>query len=262
MIGAIFVSAISAQNSVVPIVYSETLIGGAQNGKWLTAKETDAQIGDKPEFNIIGFDGIKKNVIVGTKSDDRGVCENPRITFEQPDDYDTDNPPFLLGANAKWNPVPRQPQAIGLTDQTYTKIVADFLKTKGISKTKIKITQAFRIDLENDGQSETIITGNYYKKGAGEEQSVGDYSFALLRKTVKGKPQNILLAGEFFTAKLLRSRDFDPPNEHHITAIADLNGDGKMEIVLADVGYEANSDTIFEMKNGKLIKVLEAECYV
>jgi len=259
----IFNLIVPAQDTVVPILYSETLLGGAQNGKWITAEKTDAQLKNKTEFKILSFNGFKKGSIFGTKEDDRGVCtENPRLTFEEPEANVSDAPPFAIGANAKWNPVPRLPQAIGLTDKTYTKIVADFLKTKGLAKTKIKITQAFRIDLEGDGQNEIIIAGNYYKKGGGETQNAGDYSFILLRRTVKGKPQNVLIEGDFFTSKLLDSGDFNPPNKREITAIADLNGDSKMEIVLADFGYEAHSYTILEMKNGKPVKVLESECSV
>ncbi len=262
LIGLISVCTTSAQNSVVPIVYGETLLGGAQNGKWITAKNTDTQLTDKTEFNIVNFDGIKKSgPIVGTKGDS-GDCENERITFERPEDYDTDSPPFAIGANAKWNPVPRIPQAIGLKDKTYTKMVADFLKTKGIAKSKIVITQAYQIDFEGDGQKEIIITGNYYKKGMSEEQNIGDYSFILLRKIVNGKPQTIFSNGEFFTPKLLRRGEYAPPEERVIIAIADLNGDGKMEFVLSVFGYEAHSHTVFEMKNGKPVKVLESECSV
>ena len=258
----IFTSTIPAQEMVVPIVYSDTLLGGAQNGKWVTAEKTDAQLKDKTEFNLINLNGVKKGgAIWGTKSE-RGVCENPRISFDEPEGNNPDAPPFALGANAKWNPVPRIPQAVSLTDKTYAKLAADFLKTKGIAKTKIVITQAYRIDLEGDGQNEIIIAGNYYKKGMTEGQSVGDYSFILLRKIVKGKSQNILSDGEFFTSKLLRSGEYDPPNERKITAIADLNGYGKMEFVLSVFGYEAHSHTIFEMKSGKPVKVLESECYV
>ena len=49
---------------------------------------------------------------------------------------------------------------------------------------------------------------------------------------------------------------------HNIYAPDDLSGDGKMEFVLSVFGYEAHSDTIFEMKNAKPVKVLESECYV
>lgn len=274
-----FAFPVFSQNSVVPIVYSETLLGGTQNGKWITAEKTDVQLTDKTEFNIVNFNGINKiGKFFGTKAE-RGVCENPRITFDAPEANDTDNPPFLLGANAKWNPVPRLPETISLTDKTYAKTVADFLKTKGISKTKIKLAQAFRIDLEGDGKDEIIITGNYFKKAMeGEEiaadgqQSADDYSFVLLRKIVKGKPQNILIEGDFYPTrvlqigkypiKLMEIGESPMPSVYEITAIADLNGDGKMEIVLSVIYYEGNREVIFEIKNGKTVKVLESECYV
>lgn len=262
-----FAFSVFSQNSVVPIVYSETLLGGTQNGKWIAAEKTDAQLANKTEFNIVNFNGINKiGKLFGTKAE-RGVCENPRIIFDAPEANDTDNPPFLLGANAKWNPVPRIPQTISLTDKTYTKIVADFLKTKGISKTKIKLTQVFRIDLEGDGKDEIIITGIYFKKAKeGEEiaadgqQSPDDYSFVLLRKTVKGKPQNILIEGDFYTSKLLRSGEYPMPSVREIAAIADLNGDGKMEIILKSYYYEGNWKAVFEISKNKLNKVLEVEC--
>ncbi len=260
----IFTLSVSAQETIVPIVHNITLLGGTQNGKWITAEKTAESLKDKTEFNIINFNGVEKDKVFGTKGERQGAClENPVIKLPETEmDNPDENVRFALGANAKWNPLPRIPQAISLTDKTYTKAVSDFLKTKGIAKTNIVITQIYRIDLEGDGQDEVIIAGNYYKKGMSEEQSVGDYSFVLLRKIVKGKTQNILMGGEFFTAKLVKSRDFDPPNMREISAIADLNGDGKMEFVLWDIYYEGNRTAVFEMKNGKPVKVLESECYV
>ncbi len=263
LITAIFISTISAQIEIVPIVIKETLIGGTQNGKWLNAEQTDKQMNDKIEYKAINFNEISLGVFVGKKADS-GVCENPRITFESlyKELEEDDSSPLMLGTFADWDPLPRRSKKLLSSSKTNQKIVAEFLKTKGISKTKIKITQAFQIDLEGDGKKEIIIAANYYKNGMTEEQSIGDYSFVLLRKIVNGKPQTTLIEGTFFTAKLLQSGDYDPPSEHRITAIADLNGDGKMEIVLALFGYEYNRDTIFEMKNGKPIKALEVSCGV
>ena len=186
MFGVIFVSAMSAQNAVVPIVYSETLIGGAQNGKWIEAEKTDTQLTAKTEFNFINFKGIKNvSTIFGTKGE-RGVCENPRIILDEKlETYNSDEyPNFAIGANAKWNPVPRIPQAISLTDKTYTKLVADFLKTKGLAKTKVEITQAYRIDLEGDGKNEIIIAGNYFKKDVGRGKNI---AWAIIRSFCYGK---------------------------------------------------------------------------
>lgn len=262
-IGIVFVSTVSAQIAIVPIVLRETLIGGTQNGKWFTAEQMDKQMNDKTEYKAINFNEISLGVFVGKKAD-RGVCENPRITFESlyEELEESDNSPLMLGTFADWDPLPRFSKKLLSSSKTNQEIVTEFLNTKGISKTKIKITQAFQIDLEGDGKKEIIISANYYKNGMTEEQNISDYSLVLERKTVNGKPQTKLIEGTFFTAKLLRSGEYDPPSEHHITAIADLNGDVKMEIVLALFSYEYNKDTLFEMKNGELIKILEVDCGV
>ncbi len=256
----IFISIVPAQENVVPIATTYYLLGGSKNGKWLTAETVAPLIKKETKMVLIDVKGIVKGGgILTDMGEDYGGCgENKAVRLEP----EIRSGIVAVGDNAKWNPVPRVPKSIRVTDKSYVKIAADFLKTKGIARTKIKLSQIVQIDLEGDGKYEIIIAGNYYKKGEGEVQNAGDYSFALLRKTVNGKPQNILLGGDFFTAKLVRSGDFDPPSEREITAIADLNGDGKMEIGLAVLGYEYNGNTIFEMKNGKPVKVLEAECSV
>lgn len=260
----IFTLAIPAQETVVPIVHSITLLGGVQNGKWIPAEKTVATLKVKTEFNIINFDRVDKTSVFGTIGERQEVCPDipvirlPEIESENPDD----DVRFALGANANWNPMPRLPQSISLTDKALEKSVAEFLKTKGIAKSKIVITQAFQIDLEGDGQNETIIAGNYYKRDTYEEQSVGDYSFFLLQTTVKAKTRNIWFEGDFFTAKLLDSGEYDPPTTREISAIADLNGDGKMEFALWDIYYEGNRSSVFEMKNGKPVRVMESVCFV
>ena len=248
------------QESVVPIATTYYLLGGSKNGKWLTAETVAPLIKKETKMVLIDVKGIVKGGGILTDSgEEYGACgENKAVRLEP----EIESGIVAVGDNAKWNLVPRIPKSIAVTDKSYVKIAADFLKTKGIARTKIKLSQIVQIDLEGDGKYEIIIAGNYYKKGTGEEQNAGDYSFALLRKTVNGKPQNILLGGDFFTAKLLRSGEFDPPNVHNINALADLNGDGKMEIVLGINYYEGDRNIVFEMKNGKPIKVLELECSV
>lgn len=255
----IFCLPMQAQQYVVPIVHGITLLGGTQDGKWLSAETTESKLKDETAFSIINLTGIEKNTKIGTKGENQDVCsDNPVIEIGETDEPSENNRQIALGANAKWNPLPRLSQALNSTDKTYMAIVADFLKTKGIVKTKIEITQVFRIDLEGDGLDEIVLTASYFKNGYGEVQGAGDYSFALLRKTVNGKPQNILLDGDFYSKKA----DSDSPSEHEIAALADLNGDGKLEIVLYVGYYEGNRETIYEMKNDKPVKVLESECWV
>ena len=252
----IFNSTVPAQQeSVVTIATTYYLLGGSKNGKWLTAETVAPLIKKETKMVLIDVKGIIKGGGILTDSgEEYGACGENKAVRLEPEIKSG----IAVGDNAKWNLVPRIPKLIAVTDKSYVKIAADFLKTKGIARTKIKLSQIVQIDLEGDGKYEIIIAGNYYKKGMGEEQNAGDYSFALLRKTVNGKPQNILLGGDFFTKR----GEYDPPNEREITAIADLNGDGKMEIVLKTFYYEGSWQQVFETSGGKISKVLEVSCLV
>jgi hypothetical protein len=84
----------------------------------------------------------------------------------------------------------------------------------------------------------------------------GDYSFVLVRKITGGKPKNILLTGEIIT----KITNDSTTNQYQISSIADLNGDGKMEIVVNGNYYEGDWSQIFELKGNQFSKVLEFEC--
>lgn len=253
----IFATFIPAQQreTIVPIASDYYLLGGSQNGKWLTAEIIAPTIAKKTEMVFVSLNGVAKGgAILNNTGEDYGACPENKLMGLEPKIESA----FAVGGGAGWNLVPRLPKLISVTDKTYQKIAADFLRTKGISKTKINLSQIVEVDLDGDGSAEVIITGNFYKEGNMEAQTPGDYSFALLQKTVNGKVQNILISGEFFT-----KRDYyDPPNTREILAVADLNGDGRMEIVLDTHYYEGTWKQVFEVDGTKLSKVLEASCLV
>jgi hypothetical protein len=253
----LFVSTVSAQTKIVPIAdmrYS-VLLGGVENGKWVKPEKVIPTLKDQTEFVIAGLKGVEEGgVTVGKKQDITGeVCDADYQTFEFDLKSETG---VAIGSNAKWNPAPRIPQEISAESKEYQTIVKEFLKTNKITKSPVKIKQAFRVDLDGDGTDEVLISATNYKKGIIESQTVGDYSFVLLRKIVNKKVQNILVWGEFITKK----EELPPPNVYEITGIADLNGDGKMEIVADSAYYEGASQTVFEIQGNKPVAVLEVGC--
>jgi uncharacterized protein (DUF2141 family) len=88
----------------------------------------------------------------------------------------------------------------------------------------------------------------------------GDYSFILLRKIVAGKVQNIVVSGDFVTKNI----KFGAPGKYELSAIADLNGDGKMEIIVFGSYYEGIWVETHEMKGNKptLVKAFDVGCGV
>ncbi len=250
----IFVSNAVSQSAIVPVVELKFrgLLGGVQNGKWIAPTRFRDRLKGNVEFVLVGRNGVEEGgVTLGKKGEQEDVCRDfTRFELELEQDHGV-----AIGTAAKWNPVPRIPKAIDLKNATYKTVVANFLKKKGIAKTTIKLTEASRVDLEGDGVDEVILAANFYKKGLDSSAAAGDYSAVLLRKAVGKVVTDHMLTGDF----MLKRVAFGAPTENHISAIADLNGDGKMEIVLYGFYYEGDFASAYEMRGGKPVKIKEFE---
>jgi hypothetical protein len=167
---------------------------------------------------------------------------------------------IAIGNDAPWNAMPRVPKPIDLNDAVYKKAVADTVRTKGIINPKIKLTKAFRVDLEGDGKEEVIIEATNYSDFLTPHARKGTYSFILLRKIISGKVQNIIVSGDFYK----RNVEGAAPSKYELSAIADLNGDGKMELIIYGAYYEGHWVETHEMKGNKplRVKVLDTGCGV
>jgi hypothetical protein len=259
MVIAVSAAASFPQNVIVPVVELKFrgLMGGVQNGKWVAPAKVAPRLKKETEFILVGRNGVEEGgVTLGKKGEQEDVCQDfTRLEFELEQDHGV-----AIGSAAKWNPIPRMPKAIDLNNATYKAVIAGFLKKRGIAKTTIKLTEAFRVDLEGDGTEEVVLAATFYKKGLDSNAAVGDYSVVLVRKAVGKVVTDHMLTGDF----VLKKVTFGAPSEHHISAIADLNGDGKMEIVLYGFYYEGDFAGAYEMRAGKptMIKEFEIGCGV
>ena len=255
----LFTVASEAQTKVVPIIEinSGALLGGVENGRWLDAKTTVTKLSAEQLYKTFSLNPGSNGEVKYAKPEDEGV---PCKGFYSVKSETNDKFGVAIGDNAPWNAVPRLPKTIDLNDATYKKAAADVLRTKGIINPKIKLTKAFRIDLEGDGQEEVLIEATSYSGYMQPSAKKGDYSFVLLRKIVGGKAQNIVVSGDFVKKNI----KFGAPSKFQLSAIADLNGDGKMEIVIYGSYYEGHWVETHEMKGNKPlgVKVLDVGCGV
>ena len=259
---------IYSQDGIVLIAHNNYLIGGTKSGKWLKDNEVSINTGKPAKF--FGFDSFKNenpSEIYGTIGDVLGcgayyfyfgkTAKIPENVFGD----DSLKPILAIGANAKWNPLPRTLKKIALTNKKYQKIALDFLKTKGMKTKSVKLESVISIDLEGDGTDEIFIDATNYKDKKGEiggTARAGNYSFVLMRKIIKGKPKNFLIEGEFNPKK---PEIEDYVSEFDMSAFADLNGDGKMELILKGLySYGGVSTEIYESDKNRLKKVLFVEC--
>lgn len=230
-------------------------LGGAKNGKWIKTAAAASLFEADSEFVLIDTNIIEEGgVTSGNKLAPEVPCEEfYRVKF----DLDSDTG-IAVGSGATWNLLPRAPQKLENENKTYQEIIKTFLARKGLPKTPVKIQQIFKVDLEGDAQDEIVIAGTLYKNGVSPSAAAGDYSFVLVRKVSGKKVEEILLDGDF----IKKDVKFGAPNSYKISAIADLNGDGKMEIVVFGEYYEGAFSSVYEISGNKAAKVLETGCGV
>ena len=83
----------------------------------------------------------------------------------------------------------------------------------------------------------------------------------LLRRVVAGKVETQLVEGEFHPKAYVRKEDsFDAPNAYKVIAVLDLDGDGKMEVVVASRYYEGEATTIYHCDPKKCEALLSVGC--
>ena len=247
-------SLLAAQTRIVPIVELRTrgLLGGVQNGKWVAPSRLAPKVGSSFEFVLVGPLGVEEGgVTLGKRGEAEDVCQDFfRFEFELEQEQGV-----AIGTSAKWDPMPRRPQKIDSNTAAYRSVVTNFLAKKNILRPVVKIVEAYRVDLEGDGVDEVILSATYFKNGLSSSASAGNYSFVLLRKANGKIVTDHLLKGDFVTRRI----DFGAPTENRISAIADLNGDGKMEIVLNGAYYEGEFAGAFEIRGGKPVEIKEFE---
>jgi hypothetical protein len=251
---AVTCAPVFAVAAVNPVVDAATgyLLGGTSGGKWLNAKATAPSLKGGEIYRL--YDSRRFLGAASGKKPEAGdgPCEDTFFVGL------TKKPAVAIGGT--WNAMPRIPQVIKTSQPVYRAAVAAKLKDHGLTKPVVKITQLLRVDLEGDGEPEVLICAtNHAFASPGNPRTAsrpGEYSLIALRKVVRGKVKTIMLADEYYPT----ARVFNAPNIYTLAGVFDLNGDGKMEIVIKGRYYEGDWTSAFEVRGDKAVEVLSAGC--
>jgi hypothetical protein len=248
--------AVTVHAETFPIVAVEHgfLVGAGGSGKWVKMEDAAKTIRGGDQYHLY------------TLTERLGVVKGGKPhSFEEPcpDQQVIDFLPKpkrgVIALAGSWNALPRIPKVQDPTQPVYQKAVADFLIGKGIRAPKVKITKIMRIDLDGDGQEEVLISAtNYFTKdGSVPSNTVaGSYSCVLLRRVVGDKVVTQLVDGEFYP----KAATFNAPNSYEISAVLDLDGDGKMEVILDSGYYEGGGTAVYSVSGKKPRQVLLIGC--
>ncbi len=246
----------SAMAETFPIidVHEGYLIGATNSGKWL--KSADAQKSVKPTKLPVYDATGKVGTVAVMKADTQGeLCSDIWMVTLDPQRMKRGDIAF----SASWNPLPRKPKSLDVTQKVYVNLVRDFLREHGLRDPVVHITQIVRVDLEGDGEDEVLISATHYRdeeNGMSSGAARNDYSFVLLRRVVGGKMKTELVEGEFYP----KATESSAPNKYEIGALLDLNGDGKIDIVVRSAYYEGDAVDIYECGKSGFKKVLSVGC--
>ena len=245
-----------------PIVEVESgyLFGAISDGKWIKADETAKLIGDETTYQVYGLTQALGEAKAGKPTRPEGLpCEETLAVSLSPKPGNG-----VIAIAAPWNALPRKPKVIDTTQKVYVDAVRDFLKTKGIEQPKVKIDNILRVDLDGDGEEEVLISAaNYFGKAdrVPMRSPAGSYSMVLLRRVVAGKVETQLVAGEFHPkAYVSKEGSFDAPSIYKVIATLDLDGDGKLEVVVGSNYYEGEEITIYRCDPKKVETLLSVAC--
>jgi hypothetical protein len=173
--------------------------------------------------------------------------EDPELLGEFPG-------PYGVAISAPWN---LRPHLISQVDDdgTYSDFAKELLATRGLDVPSPVIKQLIRTDLEGDGVNEVLVVAEDVTPGFLPEP--GDYSIAFMRKVVQGEVQTAVLGD---TVVVDETDAFS--GAHTFGAVADLNGDSRMEMVLNSAFFEGFGVAVWEYMNDDLgpLLVLETGC--
>ncbi len=151
---------------------------------------------------------------------------------------------------------PRPVESLPTQSAVYCELVRTELLKCGLKSPTVTLVSVTRTDLDGDGTAEVIVEASHFRS---QDSSIfapppnaeaGDYSLLLLRWVRNGKPQTTVLAQNVFTKTLTQKQLEDGgsqvPSRFGLAGVADLNADGRIELVVQDVYYEGEGAAVLE----------------
>jgi hypothetical protein len=223
----------AAEATAIVDSHVRCLLGGASAKAWIA----DAPVSTHGAFRVVGPVGRSTPVRLGNIESAGEACEGTRTAAVHP--APPEGKPYVV-MSGDWNPQPRPVEDIFSNKNRYSAAIRQFLATRGIEE-QGEIRQILQADLDGDGNAEVIAV----------VRNPDSFAAVLVRRQEKGRVQTLI-------ADLETSED--DLSEHNIAMIADLNGDGMMEIVVYGEYKQGVFTAVYTLEGGGVRKVLSCAC--
>jgi hypothetical protein len=157
---------------------------------------------------------------------------------------------FPIGVSGTWDLFPQAVEVMATENQIYKDITRDLVAQFGLDDPDPQLLQVLRVDLEGDGVDEVLVVAERLQGGGLAGAQAGDYSIVYLRKVIGNEVQQLVL--HHSALQNLAPDAFGYLEAFRVPTVADLDGDGQMEIVTQGFYYEGSWTEMWEyVENGQ-----------
>lgn len=244
------------QPRVRPVVHAPSgyLLGGTVNGTWRDGAAVARLLRGGERYRVYGRAGL-----VGESAGRRPKVAEADICAET---FRVELSPSRTGGQVAiggtGNALPRPVTRLDPAGPVYREAVRQILVRRGIARPVVRVTGAYRADLEGDGRDEVIVTAMRGDMSRGISVEAGDYSLLFVRTVINGQVRTVMLADAVHP----KSSNEQIINEHTVAGVLDVDGDGRYEIMTYSRYYEGDWATLHRVRNGRHQEVASAGCGV
>ncbi len=259
-------------DAVIPVFIgsSETtgwlFLGAWQQDRWQGATNPDGGdirpgIDPGSELVVSNLDG-ETPVVAGETVD---ACFDERVGPDIVVDIAIPDPPgFGYGGIAlppqPWQLKPRPVATTATAPDAYRTLGVDAFTTQPVDAAQGAVEQLVVADLDGDGDDEALVAFEFVQPGAGPGAS-GDLAALLLVDVATRASETVILTA------VPQANPADAPDipggiieRYRVLDVADLNGDGQMEILVHAWYYEGAAVIAYTYDGTELTEVLSAGC--
>lgn len=241
----------TAARAIHPIVIvgPNWLLGASGAAGWLTGPDAAGRLVGGERYQVAGAapaTGAEPQPIDVICPDTFTVALSPAPSERQ-----------AVAVAGGWELTPRQPA--DEPPAAYEPAVAALLRANGIAQPEVRITSVERVDLDDDGVSEIIISASRDRDNVlTPAVDAGDYSLVVVQRDLGDRVATIEVVGSYYPV----AEEFIAPLEHRLLGVHDLNGDGSLELIVFSQYYEGASAAAYSVSDTLAEEVLVTGCGV
>lgn len=237
----------------MPLVVSSSGLLGYHDGTHWIPGEAIFEVEGGEEYQVIDLEGVI-GTAVGSSLEICEPSQTAMISMDPPLPVGHREPGAVAITGATWNPVPRLAALAGTPPPDFIEEAVEFIAGRGLSDPDPAVAQYLTFDLEGDGVDEELLVVRRIPEDL--FGNVESYSLVMMRKMLDVEQATLVI--EFSQG----AADNAYVVFHAVTAVVDLNGDDKVEIVVDGYYYEGSGTTAWEYVDDDLgtLAALSAGC--